>query len=73
VRAGSDHGALTFPGYLFLDGQRRVAELIAELLGRLLLAFADFATINHDVVLLGAAVDLDGAESEFVETHTRTP
>src|SRR5438876_3747117 len=38
VRAGSDHEALTFPGYLFLDGQRRVAELLAEFLGRFLLA-----------------------------------
>jgi hypothetical protein len=37
------------------------------------LAFADFATINRDIVLVCAAVDLDGAESEFVEMHTRTP
>jgi hypothetical protein len=73
VRAGSDHEALAFPRYLFLDGQRRVAELLAEFLGGLLLALADFAAIDHDIVLVGAAVDLDGAESEFVEMHTRTP
>src|SRR5438876_9555454 len=73
VRPGSDHEALTFPGYLFLDGQRRVAELIAELLGGFLLAFADFTAINYDIVLVRAAVNLNGAESEFVETHTRTP
>src|SRR5438876_11939227 len=73
LRAGSDHEALTFPGYLFLDGQRRVAELLAEFLGGFFLAFADFAAINYDIVLIGAAVDLDGVGSEFVETHTRTP
>src|SRR5438876_5983957 len=73
VRAGSDHEALTFPGYLFLDGQRRMTELPAESLGGFFLAFADFAAINYDIVLIGAAVDLDGAESEFVEMHTRTP
>ena len=33
VRAGSDHEALTFPGYPFLDGQRRMTELPAESLG----------------------------------------
>src|SRR5207244_2719085 len=73
VRAGSDHEALTFPGYPFLDGQRRMTELPAESLGGFFLAFVDFAAINYDIVLIGAAVDLDGAESEFVEMHTRTP
>src|SRR5207247_7745298 len=73
VRAGSDHEALTFPGYLFLDGQRRVAELIAELLGGFLLAFENFPAIDHNVVLVGAAVNLNGAKREFIETHTRTP
>src|SRR5207245_3880359 len=73
VRAGSDHEALTFPGYLFLNGQRRVAELIAELLGGFLLAFANFSAIDHNVVLVCAAVDLERTERKFVETHTRTP
>jgi hypothetical protein len=50
-----------------------VAELVAELLGRFLLAFADLAAINYDIVLVGAAVDLNGAEREFIETHMRTP
>src|SRR2546425_3886093 len=72
VRAGSDHEALTFPGYLFLDGQRRVAELIAELLGGFLLAFENFPAIDHNVVLVGAT-DLERTERKFVETHTRTP
>jgi hypothetical protein len=32
-----------------------------------------FAAISDDIVLVGAAVDADGAEREFVETHRRTP
>jgi len=50
-----------------------MAELLAEFLGRFLLAFGDLSAIDHNVVLVGAAVDLDGTESEVVETHTRTP
>jgi hypothetical protein len=73
VRAGADNKLPAFPGYFFLDGQRRVSELLAEFLGGFLFALADFATINYDIVLLRAAFDLDGAERKFVETHTRTP
>src|SRR5215467_8868714 len=29
--------------------------------------------INNDIMLVRTAVDLNGAEREFVETHTRTP
>jgi hypothetical protein len=39
----------------------------------LFLPLADFTTINYDIVLLGTAVDLNGAEREFVEMHMRTP
>jgi hypothetical protein len=49
------------------------AELLAEPLGRFFLAFANFAAIKDDIVLVHGAVNLDGAEREFVETHTRTP
>ena len=68
--AGANDKLAAFPGYLFLDGQRRVSELIAELLGGFLLALADFTAINYDIVLVRAAVDPNGAEREFVETHT---
>src|SRR5437879_5524826 len=73
VRTGSDHEALTFPRLSFPRQTAAWAELLAEFLGRFLLALAKFAAIDHNVMLVGAAVDLDGAESEFVETHTRTP
>src|SRR5262249_1733398 len=55
----------------FLNQQWAVAELLAEFLGSLLLALADLATIDDDVVL--STVDLNGAEREFVEAHARTP
>jgi hypothetical protein len=57
----------------FLHRERRVAELLSELLGGSFLAFADFAAINDDIVLVGAAVDGNGAETECVETRRRTP
>src|SRR6266480_5073521 len=72
VRAGSDHKSLTFPGYFFLNRQWRVAELLAEFFGWLLLAFANFAAINDDIVLVRIALDLDRPEGEFVETHRGT-
>jgi hypothetical protein len=41
--------------------------------GWFLLALANFAVINDDIVLVRVAVDLDQAEREAVETHARTP
>jgi hypothetical protein len=41
--------------------------------GGFLLALADLPAIDHNVVLVGTAVDLDGAEREFVEMRTLTP
>ena len=58
------------PGDFLFYRERRVAELLSELLGEGLFLFA---AINDDIVLAGAAVDADGAEREFVETHRRTP
>jgi hypothetical protein len=34
-------------------------------------AFADRATVNHEIVLVRAPIDVEGAEGEFVEVHTR--
>ncbi len=50
-----------------------MAELVAELLGGFFLAFTNFAAIDDDIVLVHGAVNLNGAEREFVETHTRIP
>jgi hypothetical protein len=71
--SGADDEPLAFPGDLFFEGQGRVAELIAEFLGRGFLAFADFSAVDDNVVLVGAVVDLDSAEGEFTEVHVRPP
>ncbi len=33
VGTGADHELVAFPGYVFFNGQRRMAKLIAKLLG----------------------------------------
>ena len=61
------------PGDFLFYRKRRVAEPISKFLRRLFLALADFAAINDDIMFVRAAVDLDGAEREFVDADTRTP
>src|SRR5207302_10822951 len=69
----ADDELVALPGYVLVNRERRVAELLSKFLGGFFLAFADFAAINDDIVFVGAAIDLDGAKREFVEAHTRTP
>jgi hypothetical protein len=64
---------VALPGDLLFCREGRVTELLSEFLGGFFLALTDFAAINDDIVLVGAAVDLDGAEREVVETYRRTP
>ena len=47
---------------IFSSTDRGVSEGLAELLGRLFLALADCATIDHHVVLVGDAVNTDRTE-----------
>jgi hypothetical protein len=61
------------PGDFLFYRERSVAELLSKFLRRLFLALADFAAINDDIMFVRAAIDLDGAEREFAEAHTRTP
>jgi hypothetical protein len=70
VSAAADNKLSAVPRKSFLRGQRRVTELVAEFLGRLLLAFANFALINDDVMLVCLAVYLNGPEGEFFKTYT---
>src|ERR671918_2104525 len=60
--ARTDDQPATIPRYLLLDGQRRMPELGAELLRGLLLALADLAMVDHHVVFIGNAIDLNGSE-----------
>jgi hypothetical protein len=63
----------TFPGYFFLDRQRRVPVFFPESLRGFLLALSDLATIDHDIVILRYVVDLKRAEREGVEMHWPPP
>ena len=70
MRSGADDKPHAVPGDVLFNGQRRVPETVAELLGRLFLALADFATINNDdVVLVSRAVDLERTERETAEFY----
>ncbi len=65
----ADHELATFPGYVFLKGQRRVAELFAKLLGWLFLALVDLPTI---VSTLDGALAHSGALSPARLEHCRS-
>src|SRR5882724_980411 len=60
--AGPDNEPLASPRDFFSDRQRRVAELFAELLGRSLLPFANFAAVDHHIVRVALSLDLDLAK-----------
>src|SRR5262249_51992550 len=57
------------PGNLLFHGDRRVAELVAEFLGGLLLPFLDLAPIDDHVMLVRLAVDLDRAKRAISDPH----
>src|SRR5438552_1705278 len=65
-----DHKALAFPRDLFFDGQRRVAKLLTESLRRLLLALANFPTVDDEVVLVGGLVNAKRAKTKVSEVHS---
>jgi hypothetical protein len=62
ARTCADYQAAALPGYLLFHGQRRVSKGIAEFLGGFFLALADLPAVDHYVVLLGDAIDANGAE-----------
>src|SRR5438445_11859255 len=69
VCAGADHKSVAFPRYVLLDRQGRVSEVVPEFFRWPFLAFADLPMIDHDIVFIGASVDLEETEREFVEAH----
>jgi len=66
----ADDELVALPGDFLFYRERRVAELFSKFLRRFFLALTDFAAINDDIVFVRAAVDPDGAKTEFVEAHT---
>src|SRR2546429_6788265 len=69
VCAGADHKSVTFPGYVLLDRQGCVSEVVPEFFRGPFLAFADLPVVDHDIVFIGAAIYLERTEREFVEAH----
>jgi hypothetical protein len=62
--AGPHHEPLASPRNFFPGRKRRVAELFAELLGRSFLAFPHFAAVDHYIMRVALALDLDLAKSD---------
>jgi hypothetical protein len=50
--------SIASPGNFFPDRKRRVAKLSAELLGRSLLPFPHFATVDHQIMRVALSLDL---------------
>src|SRR6266581_8678684 len=55
----TDDELAAFPRYVLRDGQWRMPKVIAEFLGRLLLAVADLPAVDDHIVLKGSAVDAE--------------
>jgi hypothetical protein len=58
-----------FQGIFSSVDRGRMPKLVTELLGGCLLAFADFSAVDHYILLVGEAVDSEGAEGQFIEVH----
>ena len=48
-------------------------KVVTEFLGRLFFTFTNLPTIDDHIVVVRAAVDLEGAKGETVEAHVRLP
>ncbi len=66
-------GPLAPQGYLFLDRDRSMSELLAEFFRRLFLALANPAAVNDDVTLIGNAINFGSTEVKFAEVHGGAP
>jgi len=66
---GPDHETTAVPRDVLRERQGRVAVRRAERPGRLLVPLSYDAPVEHHVVVVGLAVDLDRAERETLEAH----
>src|SRR4030095_13055731 len=60
----ADNEPLASPRNFFPDRQRRVAKLFAEFFGRSFLPFPYFAAVDHHIMRVALALDLDLAKSD---------
>src|SRR5216683_540718 len=73
ISSRANHEALAIPGYLFLDRDRGMSELLAKSFRGLLLALANPASVNDDVTFIGNAINFDFTEVKFAEVHDGNP
>jgi len=59
---GPHNEPLASPGNFFPGRKRRVAELIAKLLGRFFPTFPHFAAVDHHIMRVALSLDLDLAK-----------
>src|SRR5215469_8232726 len=64
MSAGPHNQPLAAPRNFFPSRKRRVAELFTELFGRSFLPFPYFAAVDHDIMRVALALDLDLAKFE---------
>jgi hypothetical protein len=64
MSAGTDNQPLAAPRDFFTSRKRRMAELFAELFGRSFLPFPHFAAVDHHIMRVALALDLDLAKSD---------
>jgi hypothetical protein len=55
----TNHKAATAPRDFFFQGKGRVSKSLPEFLGRFFHTFPDFAVVNHNVMLVGYAINSD--------------
>src|SRR5260370_956970 len=71
--SGSDHQPAAAPRDVFFGRERCMAVDVPILLGGLLLSLPNLAPVDDQIVLIGHAVDPDGAEGETLEVHRYFP
>src|ERR1700732_2692443 len=73
ISSRADYEPFALPGYLFLDRDRGMSELLAEFFRRLLLALANPAAVNDDVTFISSAINFDSTVVKFAEVHGKAP
>src|SRR5215469_16714978 len=66
---GPDNQPFASPGNFFTSRKRRVAELFTELFGRSFLPFPHFAAVDHHIMRVAPALDLDLTKSDQSYFH----
>jgi hypothetical protein len=69
--ACANYKPVASPRYFLLGRERGVSEFLAKLPRWLFLAPADFAAVNHHVMLVSDAIDSDRTERQIIKAHAK--